>query len=712
MLRQKAIADFKYLPSKLQCGYADKILFIDLDKYHIEEKQVSEEIKSTFIGGKGYGLKFLWDAVNQNTKWNDHENEIVITTGPLSGLTQYPGAGRVIATTLSPLTEIPVDVNTGGYFGPYLKFSGWDGLEIRGKSEKDVIIFIDGNAGRVKIIDATLVKERDTHILAPHLIDKFSADDNDKKNISVLSSGRGAEHSKIGTINFSSYDVKHNKIRQRQTGRGGMGTVLRDKHILAVVIKYAGINNSLNNPYDIHKINELAIKLHREIATLNEDKILKTCGTANYIGLMNENELLPVKNMQYGSNPDAKNIDAGALYKKYQKQYSTDGCWFGCSIACKKVIDDFKLRTGPYAGRKVTIDGPDYEILASLGANCGVFNLEAILEMNFYCNTYGIDSVSYACIMAFLMECYERGIINDEFTGGHKLKFGNYRAMLSVLHEMADGRGLGIVAAIGIQGIKELLCEEYNEDIDFLNDIGLVQDGIEFGSYMSKESLAQQGSYGITNKSPQHDQCWMISMDKLKNSIPTVDAKAQALTIFPIFRTMFGIVGLCRLPWNNIIPLHLKNSPKHDGEIIKEHIEDYCLVYEAVTGSKMSLKEMMLASDRISTFQRLFNKRMGKGIRQFDMLPYRAMGPVTQSEYLSKQELYDAQIRNELGMSPDNFSLDKKIEILRDYRSKLYEELIDATYKIRGWDNNGVPTEEKIKSVGLGEEYLDYIKEK
>jgi aldehyde:ferredoxin oxidoreductase len=482
-----------------------------------------------------------------------------------------------------------------------------------------------------------------------------------------------------------------------------MGTVLRDKRILAVVIKYTGINNSLNNPCDIHRINELAIKLHREIASLNEDKILKTCGTANYISLMNDAELLPVKNMQYGSDSEAKNIDACMLYKKYQKQYNTDGCWFGCSIACKKVIYDFKLRTGPYAGRKVSIDGPEYETLASLGANCGVFNLESILEMNFYCNTYGIDSVSYACIMAFLMECYERGIINNEFTGGHKLKFGNYKAMLSVLHEMAEGRGLGIVAAIGIQGIKELLVEEYHEDIDFLNDIGLVQNGIEFGAYMSKESLAQQGNYGITNKSPQHDQCWMISMDKIKNSIPTIENKAQALTIFPIFRTMFGIVGLCRLPWNNIIPLHIKDPQKQEGEIIKEHIKDYCLVYEAVTGSSMSLKEMMLSSERISTFQRLFNKRMGKGTREFDMLPYRAMGPVTQKEYLSKQELYDAQIRNDLNMDPDNLSTDKKIEILRTYRSKLYEELIDATYAIRGWDNNGVPTGEKLQKVGLGE---------
>jgi len=708
MLRQKTIAEFVYLPAEIKYGYADKLLFIDLDNYHIAEKIVDEDIKKTFIGGKGYGLKYLWDAVDENTKWNDNNNEIIITTGPLTGLTQYPGAGRVIATTLSPLTQIPVDVNTGGYFGPYLKFSGWDGLEIRGKSEKDVIIFIDGNAGIVKIIDATLVKERDTHILAPYLINKFASSQSERKNITVLSSGRGAEHSKIGTINFSFYDIKKDKIRLRQTGRGGMGTVLRDKRVLAVIVKYSGINGSLNNPYDIFKINKLAIKLHKEIAASSYSCINNKCGTANYIGLMNDYELLPVKNMQYGSHKDAKNIESAVMNKKYLKQYSISGCWFGCSIACKKVIDDFKLRTGPYRGKKVTIEGPEYETLASLGANCGVFNLDAILEMSFYCNTYGIDSVSYACIMAFLMECYERGIINDEFTGGHKLKFGNYKAMLNVLHEMAEGRGLGIIAAIGIEGLKQLLVEEYDEDIDFLNDIGLVQEGIEFGAYMSKESLAQQGSYGITNKSPQHDQCWMISIDVIKNRIPATEQKARAITIFPIFRTMFGIFGLCRLPWNSIIPIDSDSKEyEYESEIIKEHIKDYCLLYEAVTSNKLSLEEMMTVSERISTFQRIFNKRMGKGTRQYDMIPYRAMGPVTENEYLSKQEHYDAQLRNNLKVLPDKLSIGKKIDMLRVYRSKLYEDLIDETYKIRNWSSNGVPTKQKLQSLGL--DYEDYI---
>lgn len=712
MLRQKSIAEFNYLPAKLEYGYANKSLFVDLNNYRILEKSIPEKTKQSFIGGKGYGLKFLWDSVNEDTSWDDPENEIIITTGPLTGLTQYPGTGRVIVTTLSPLTKLPVDVNTGGYFGPYLKFSGWDCLEIRGKSERDIIIFIDGNAGMVRIIDATLVKERDTHILAPYLINRFTSNSSDKKNIAVLSSGRGAEHSNIGTINFSFFDTKRNKVRLRQTGRGGMGTVLRDKHILAIVVKYTGVNASLNHPYDLPAINKLAIKMHKEIAALNsqDENYLRTCGTANFIDLMNEYELLPVKNMQYGSHKDVKNIDSNVLFKKYLKQNTMEGCWYGCSIACRKVIDDFKLRTGPYKGKKVTIDGPEYEVLASLGANCGVFNLEAILELKFYCDTYGIDAVSYSAIMAFLMECYERGILNNEFTGGHKLTFGNYKVLLNVLHEMAEGRGLGIVAAIGIEGIKELLVEEYDEDIDFLNDIGMVQNGLEFGEYMSKESLAQQGSYGITNKGPQQDQCWMISMDIIKNKMPTLDDKAQALTVFPTFRTMFGIFGLCRLPWNNIIPWHCNDPDISENEKITEHAKDYCKLFEAVTGTHLTFTEMMLVSDRVSTFQRLFNKRMGKGVREFDIIPYRAMGPVTAKEYLSKQEYYDAQLRNEAQITPNHLSIEDKIDLLRKYRQNLYQKLIDKTYAIRNWDANGVPTKEKLLSVGLDEEeFIDLI---
>ncbi len=181
MLKQKPISEFAYLPAKIDRGYANKIVYCNLEHYEINEKMLPQNMKEDFIGGKGFGLKLLWDAVDENTKWDDNDNELIITTGPLSGLTQYPGAGRAILTTLSPLTKLPVDVNVGGYFGPYLKFSGWDGLEIRGKADRDVILFIDGNAGMIRIIDATFVKERDSHILASFLIEKFASSEEDKK---------------------------------------------------------------------------------------------------------------------------------------------------------------------------------------------------------------------------------------------------------------------------------------------------------------------------------------------------------------------------------------------------------------------------------------------------------------------------------------------------------------------------------------------------
>lgn len=712
MLKQKPIAEFTYLPVELDCGYANKFVFCDLDRYEINEKMLTPEMKETFIGGKGFGLKLLWDAVGESTKWDDNDNELIITTGPLSGLTQYPGAGRAILTTLSPLTKLPVDVNTGGYFGPYLKFSGWDGLEIRGKADRDIILFIDGNAGMIRIIDASVVKERDSHILAAYLIEKFSSEEKDKKSVAVLSSGRGAEHAVIGTINLAFYDAKRGRVRLRQTGRGGMGTVLRNKNILAVVVKYNQVNNALNHPANLDAINRLAIKMHKTVARLSseDNASLRDCGTAKIIGLMNENELLPVANMQYGSHKDAKNLDASVLLKKYFKQNMPDGCWYGCSVACTKIVDDFKLKTGPYRGKKVSIDGPEYEILASLGANCGIFQLEAILEMSFYCDTYGIDAVSYATIMAFLMECYERGIITEEFTGEHKLNFGNYREMLNVLHEMAEGRGLGLIVALGLEGIKQLLIDEYGEDTGFLSDIAMVQSGLEFGEYMSKESLAQQGSYGVTNKGPQHDQCWMVSMDVIQNNLPTLEDKAIALTVFPQFRSMFGMLGLCRLPWNHIIPWHTKDKTKNEDNAISEQIQDYSNLYEAVTGNQMTLEDMMTASDRVSTFQRLFNKRMGKGIRRFDTIPYRAMGPVAKNEYLHKQEHYDAQLRNEMNVDPDQYGVDEKIEILRKYRTERYEDLLKTVYALRNWDEDGVPTEEKLSEVGLHEpEYLAII---
>ena len=147
---------------------------------------------------------------NPDTKWNDHENEIIISSGPVGGITQYSGTGKSLVVSISPQTDSVMDSNVGGFFGPFLKFSGFDALEIQGKAERDVIVFIDGINHTVEIFEAP-AEAIDSHVLAEQLTEMFADNDNEKKNIGVVSAGSAAEHSLIGMLNFSFYDSKAKK---------------------------------------------------------------------------------------------------------------------------------------------------------------------------------------------------------------------------------------------------------------------------------------------------------------------------------------------------------------------------------------------------------------------------------------------------------------------------------------------------------------------
>ena len=136
MGKLEIIAEWDYEPAKVHRGYSGKTLYVDLGGPRFASKPVTEEMHEKFVGGRGFGLKLLWDAVRDDTKWDDPENELVISGGPLCGITQYPGAGKCYVVFISPLTEQTYDSNAGGHFGPLLKFAGWDALEIQGKAEK------------------------------------------------------------------------------------------------------------------------------------------------------------------------------------------------------------------------------------------------------------------------------------------------------------------------------------------------------------------------------------------------------------------------------------------------------------------------------------------------------------------------------------------------------------------------------------------------
>jgi aldehyde:ferredoxin oxidoreductase len=688
--------DYNWTP--LNKGYTDKILYINVGSAEIREKSVPQAMKEKFIGGKGYGLRLLWDATRPDTKWDDSDNEIIISSGPIGGITQYSGTGKSLVVSISPQTNSVIDSNVGGFFGPFLKFSGFDALELQGKSEKDVIVFIDGINHFVEIFEAP-DEASDSHLLAEQLTEIFADNENEKKNIGVVSSGSAAEHSLIGMLNFSFYDSKRKKVRLKQAGRGGIGTVFRNKKIKALVCKIPGVKGNLNNVVDLEAIMERGRRYNREIRELDDKQCqMRQVGTAHLMEIMNDHDLLPVHNYKFGSHPDAYKIDS-SVWKRNFTQNNPDGCWIGCNMACSKGIDDFELQTGPYKGQKVIVDGPEYENAAGLGSNCGIFDPQYIIETNFYCDTYGICTITWSTLSAFIMECYENGILNKERTGGLELEFGNSKDALELLHQVARGEGFGLIAGKGVRKMKEIFIKNGWGDASFLNDIGMENKGLEYSQYMPKESLAQQGGFALTNKGPQHDEAWLIFMDMVNNQIPTFENKAEALHYFPMFRTWFGLVGLCKLPWNDVEPEN--NAQTDEPAKVPEHVDNYITIYKAVTGREFDKKRLVEDSERVYNFQRVFNLRRGYGTRKYDRQPYRAAGPVTFEEYESRAERYDKQLKEKTGIDPAGKTTEEKMKILRTYREDQYESLIDAVYKRRGWNNNGVPKIEFLKKIGM-----------
>ncbi|MBN1197332.1 MAG: aldehyde ferredoxin oxidoreductase C-terminal domain-containing protein, partial [Candidatus Aminicenantes bacterium] len=398
------------------------------------------------------------------------------------------------------------------------------------------------------------------------------------------------------------------------------------------------------------------------------------------------------------NHEDSYKIDS-SVWTKLMTQNVPDGCWYGCTMSCAHAVDDFVPRTGPYKGEKVIVDGPEYETAAGCGANPAIFDPHAILEINFYCDTYGIDTISFGTLTAFVMECYEIGVLNKERTGGLELEWGNWEATLEMLHQMARGEGFGVIAGRGIRYMKKHFVEKYGADPEFLNDIGFEGKGLEQSQYQSKESLAQQGGYYMTNKGPQHDEAWLIFMDMVNNQIPTFEDKAEALHYFPMFRTWFGLQGLCKLPWNDVEPAN--NAETDEPAKVPEHVQNYVDLYNAVTGSSIDKKEMIRQSERVYNFQRIFNLRMGHGRRADDYPPYRAMGPLTVEEYESRSERYDKQLRELIQVDPEGKSVEEKLALHRRWREDRYEQLLDAVYKRRGWTPDGVPRIEHLRAIGM-----------
>ena len=684
-----------YQRPEISNGYTDQTLHVDISEADIAIKPVEQKTRDTFIGGKGYDLWLLWNSVTSDTRWDDPQNAICIACGPLGGTPVYPGSGKSIVTTLSPLTEAAIDSNVGGYFGPYLKFSGFDAMQIQGKASRDTVIFIDGIDGQIQILDADGLPEN-AYELSSVLTDHFA--DGKPRSISVVSAGPGARNTLIGCLNFTWYDPKRKRARYKQAGRGGIGTVFADKGLKALVVRWDTVTADTNNPADKTKLKEVA-KLHsREIVELDpKQNEMARIGTTHLVTIMNDHDCLPTHNFRYGSHPEAPNLGQEVYRRLFDPGF--DGCWMGCTVACSHGVKDFVPLTGPFKGQKVFVDGPEYETVAGCGSNLGIFDPNTVAELNFYCDAYGLDTISVGTAMAFAMECFEMGLIDASHTGGLDLSFGNRASALELVHHMATGEGFGKIIGQGIRKMKDKFARDFGADPVTMADIGMEVKGLEFSEYMTKESLAQQGGYGLALKGPQHDEAWLIFLDMVHNFMPSFEEKAEALHWFPMFRTWFSLCGLCKLPWNDIIPEDNKDT-REPAKVIK-HLEWYATYFSSVTGRSSTPDDLVAMSEVVYNFQRIFNLKMGFGTRAQDALPYRAVGPVTELEYESRAERYDTQLKEKYKIDPEGKTTVEKLAILRQLREEQYVKLQDAVYERRGWTSDGIPTVATVKRLGI-----------
>jgi len=707
----KILHQIEYKPAKVVGGYTDCILRVNLGKPEIIIQKLPPDFKNKYVGGRGYALKLIWDGTTRETRYDSPENILVMSSGPLGNEPAFPGTGKFIVGTISPLTDTFIDSNIGGHFGPILKRAGFDALAVSGVSKKDLVILIDGGAGTITIATAPAYnKETDDGALSfgESLLKEVNGGElND--TLAAVTAGKGACNARFGIVNSLFFDVRRKRIRSKQAGRGGTGTVMRHKGLRAIVARSNLSKVNGNNAVDKEGVRQAGSKLKAVVSKCDTQQLhLSTWGTTGLSEYMDKFHLFPINNYQYGHSPESPKLFAQVFLEKYFDKKIPDGCYYGCNLACAKGAENVKLTRGPKAGLVVNIDGPEYETVGAV-SSMGIFDPHFVMEYNWYCDEYGIDTISTGVTISFFMECFQRGFLTAADTGC-ELTFGNIEAADRLLHEIAVGKGFGKIVGQGVARGKKWVAERHaarngtsqESVMAELNKFGMEVKGLEFSMYITKESLAQQGGYGFALKGPQHDEAWLIFIDQVHKELPTLEHKANALKWFPLIRTWFNATGLCKLPWIDVRNPEAASTSEPSKNI--PTLDYYVAYLNATTGSHKTLQDILDDSERLYILQKLINLRQGKGTRTNDQIPQRAIGPAYFNEYEARAEYYDEWLQQQLGDSKVPATPEQRHELLMEKRIEAYQHLCDIVYEKKGFTSEGIPKRETVEKFDLMDE--------
>ncbi|MEM3874121.1 MAG: aldehyde ferredoxin oxidoreductase family protein [Candidatus Bathyarchaeia archaeon] len=592
-------------------GYMGKIIRANLSTGELSYEDLRWDWILEYVGGKGLGFRYLYDELEPRIEPLSPENKLIVMTGPLSG-TAAPAAGKYVVVTKSPHTGTILDSYFGGMFGAQLKFAGFDAIIVDGASKKPVYIEVEDGRAEIKSAD---------HLWGMGAYETIATIKKEVgRDFSVLAIGPAGERLvKIASINA---DIIWN------AGRGGAGAVMGFKQLKAIAVK-GHVRVPIADENDFGRL----VKELTEKSVLSEANMwAKTDGTPIIVDMSNTVGILPTRYFRSGVFEEHDKINTDVV----KAHLAEVRACYACPLACKRLV---KVRGE-------IVKAPEYETLGTAGSNCGVGDFEAVVDFNYICGNLGIDTISTANTIAFIMQLYEDGILKKENLDGIEANFGNKEALLRLAEKIGRNEGVGNFFSNGVKNAIQRLGlnpEKYAVDVK----------GLEIPAYDPRGTWSMALAYSTADRGACHLRAWAVSQDAFGKLEPKTFKDKPAL--------VKELEDLNSVKWSLIVC---------DFWLI--NYEEMAALLSPVWGKKVKVQELKTIGERVWNLGRLFNVREGFS-RKDDKLPPR---------------FFTQPLK---GGSTDGVKVSEKE----------FEKALDEYYALRGWNNNGIPKEETLRRLNL-----------
>lgn len=589
-------------------GFIGKLLEVNLNTGEFSDLELDENIAEKFLGATGYAVRYLYDKIEEDTDPLGPENILMFMTGPLCG-SRAPASGRFSVSAKSPLTEIWGEANCGGYFGPELKKTGYDGIIIKGASESPVYLHITEQGAELK--DAT------------HLWGKGTLETHE-----ILKEESGSNLTRVACIGQAGENlIKFATIlsEDKSAGRTGMGAVMGSKKLKAIAVKGPKRSYEAAQP---EEFDQTVKQMIEEVNNSFTTQMFGMLGTPAGVDKYNAEGELPIKYWTQGEWDSAGDISgATASQKIYSKQYPCYSCPIGC--AHKASVEE-----GEYAfeGER---EAPEYETIVSFGSLILNDDLEAIVEANHLCNDYGIDTISGGSTIAFIYYLYNNELISSDDIDGLEPEWGNIEPALEMINKIANREGIGDLLAEGSNAVGKKFNIPQDKIATAL--------GQEVPYHDLRHTWGMALSYAVgTPRGPCHCASDMylvlLGLPFEDLGIETVDRCSDGEVMVKDTAIMYDYRAL----YNSlVICLFCNPDPSTVAKVI-----------QTATGLEFDIERIKRTGERIYTMKRLFNLKMGL-TPEDEKLPQILLEPLDEG--------------GSAGKSPDFEKLKKTYYELRDW---------------------------------------------